>query len=256
MKTKLNRDLIARLAYATRPVISGGRVSKWEPNATSYIVFDSELAGFGIKVCATHNVYVVQVRVGPRVVKATVGKDGQLTLKEARERARGLITDLKDGVDVNGEKRKARQKKPIPTVKQVLTDYKGFLAEKARGKANPNTLKVLDRAIKNLNGIGSLLLARLTWLTPGSLLDAPPTTEVPPPTAGVGGASPPLRQRQAWACLSLDDATLAHCCRVVARGSPSLLLARGRASQSGQKRMRKPFLASCRTHLAEFEPSG
>jgi integrase len=75
-----------------------------------YIQGDTQVRGFGIRVrpSGTH-AYIVTKRLpgDTKPTRVTLGRIGELTLQEARERARGTIAAVRQGVDVNRAKREA-----------------------------------------------------------------------------------------------------------------------------------------------------
>ena len=65
------------------------------------LFWDSELAGFGVRVHPTgRKVYVVQTRAGGKAAKrVTIGRHGVITAEEARRRAALVISRIKAGED-------------------------------------------------------------------------------------------------------------------------------------------------------------
>ena len=65
------------------------------------IFWDSELAGFGVRVHPTgRKVYIVQTRAGGKAAKrVTVGRHGVITPEEARRRAALIVARIKAGED-------------------------------------------------------------------------------------------------------------------------------------------------------------
>src|SRR5207253_7408712 len=83
---------------------------KPDPGGGEYIQGDTQVPGFGIRVRAsgTH-AYIVTKRLpgDTKPTRVTLGRVGEITLQEARERARGTIAAVRQGVDVNQAKREA-----------------------------------------------------------------------------------------------------------------------------------------------------
>ena len=65
------------------------------------LFWDSELAGFGVRVHPTgRKVYVVQTRAeGKAAKRVTVGRHGVITAEEARRRAALIVSRIKAGQD-------------------------------------------------------------------------------------------------------------------------------------------------------------
>lgn len=83
---------------------------------------DSELIGFAIRVTATKQTYIVDKKLGQRVIRRVIGNVGTLTPNEARKEAIKLLAEITKGIDINAE-RKKDQAKSI-TLKEVYNDYK------------------------------------------------------------------------------------------------------------------------------------
>lgn len=85
-----------QLSFARIPVIDGGKIVKFAPNAAQkrYMVFDSHRdapVGFGVAVNRTNTSYVLRRRVGDRFMKATLGNCRDLPLGQAREAAKAEL---------------------------------------------------------------------------------------------------------------------------------------------------------------------
>nr|WP_316640013.1 integrase arm-type DNA-binding domain-containing protein [uncultured Roseateles sp.] len=93
-KTKLTKAVIDAL-----PHIAGKQ----------YIVGDTELKGFAVRVGATSKTFIAYKRLhngAPQ--KVTLGKYGALTVEQARKLAQEKLSQLVHGVDINAEKKAAR----------------------------------------------------------------------------------------------------------------------------------------------------
>src|SRR5262245_36155008 len=67
-------------------------------------VWDTELAGFGLRLQGQRRTYVVQYRVNGRSRRLTLGSTERLTLAQAREGARKLLARVSLGGDPQGDK--------------------------------------------------------------------------------------------------------------------------------------------------------
>jgi integrase len=95
-----------------------------------YIQGDTQVPGFGVRVRASGTAaYVVMKRLPgeTKPTRVTLGRVGEITLQQAREKARGAVAAVRQGVDVNMAKREAvevRRAKRAAAVKiQAETGY-------------------------------------------------------------------------------------------------------------------------------------
>ena len=99
-------------------------VDALKPGERDAYLWDSELAGFGLKVTpAGGRTYLVQYRLGGRkgrTRRVTIGKHGTVTPDKAREAAKRLLGQVADGQDPAEGKTQARKE---PTVAQVADRY-------------------------------------------------------------------------------------------------------------------------------------
>jgi integrase len=75
-----------------------------------YIQGDTQVPGFGVRVRPSGSAaYVVLKRLpgDTKPTRVTLGRVGDITLQEAREKARGAAAAVRQGIDVNLQKRKA-----------------------------------------------------------------------------------------------------------------------------------------------------
>lgn len=104
MKMKLTGSIVAQLQIGTKPIlhikdgkVALAKVGQPNPSHTPYIVFDAEQdspVGFGVKVAQRNKTYVIQRRVGKRVIKIKVGNVTDfISLDQARLRARELVNE-------------------------------------------------------------------------------------------------------------------------------------------------------------------
>ncbi len=131
------------------------------PHASEYIIWDEDLAGFGVRVKPTGvRSYVIQYRDRQTGVsrRKTLGAHGPLlSLHKAKERARVLLGAAVGGADPIGDE-KARRAEPF--FKELAADY---LEQHAVPKKRPASLSN-DRSM--LNGI---ILPKLGHLRVGAI---------------------------------------------------------------------------------------
>ena len=122
------------------------------PGARRYILWDSEIKGFGLLVMPSGiKSYFYQYRTKEgRQRRATIGKHGQWTPTEARTKAEDYRQVVRDGRDPLSEKRALKE---APTVGEILDAY--LESENFRDKA-PSTQAVdrgrIERHLRPLLG--------------------------------------------------------------------------------------------------------
>lgn len=80
------------------PKLTKRSVEGLEPRDTDYLVFDSELPGFGVRVMPSgRKSYLVQYRSGGRTRRFSLGRHGALTAEEARKEAMGRLGEVAKG---------------------------------------------------------------------------------------------------------------------------------------------------------------
>jgi integrase len=97
-----------------------------KPGSQRYIVWDSELSGFGLRVEPTgRKTFIARYRAGGgrsgTLRQATIGRYGTLTPDQARRLARKTLGAAASGADPVGEKKSARQ--PGMTIAEVCDWY-------------------------------------------------------------------------------------------------------------------------------------
>ncbi len=103
---------------------------------------DSELTGFGLKITsAGTKVYIVEVRVGGKPKRITLGRHGALTPEQARRQAQVLLGEIALGKDPAKEKRERRVKGVT-----LVDAYRDYLT--TRRNLKPNTLHDYKRCIE------------------------------------------------------------------------------------------------------------
>jgi hypothetical protein len=105
-----------------------------ETREKDYLIWDSDVRGFGIRVFPTgKRSYLVQYRAGKRTRRLTLGQHGPLTTDEARSLAKQQLGNVARGDDPS-ETRK--QKRMAPTV-AALCDR--FMSEYVAEHCKPTT---------------------------------------------------------------------------------------------------------------------
>jgi integrase len=84
-----------------------------QPQAKPYVCYDSELPGFGVRIGIESKVFIVQKRVGARVVKRTIGRYGIYAVDQARAEAKTILYELSQGRDPLEEKRREQMRSAL-----------------------------------------------------------------------------------------------------------------------------------------------
>lgn len=122
------------------PKITKRTVDAAAPKASRYYVWDTEIRGFGVLVLPSgvkSHIYRYRTPEGTER-RATIGKHGDWTADEARDKADAMRRVVKDGGDPLGEKKAVRQ---APTIGDVLDAY--LASERFADKAR--TTQITDR---------------------------------------------------------------------------------------------------------------
>ena len=85
------------------------------------LYWDTELAGFGLRVTGASKTYIVEKRVNRRTVRARIGRHNQIPTDKARRLAQKLIYEMTSGQDVNARK-KAIEGESI-TLQQAFDEF-------------------------------------------------------------------------------------------------------------------------------------
>jgi integrase len=91
------------------------------PKKNQELFWDTELAGFGLRVTRASKTYIVEKRVNRRTVRARIGRHNQIPTDKARKIAQKLIYEMTEGKDVNARK-KAIQGESV-TLQQAYDEF-------------------------------------------------------------------------------------------------------------------------------------
>ena len=140
---------IPRMDRSTSILLTRSVVSAAEPRADRYHVWDSKLAGFGLRVEKSGTkTFVVRYRAdgggrsAPRRL-VTVGRYGPLTADEARKRARVLLAAVTTGEDPAGDRRTQRGEM---TVRSLIELYEAEGCYVQRGVRQGEAMKDRTKA--------------------------------------------------------------------------------------------------------------
>ena len=118
-------------------------IDKVQAPATGYqIHWDESLKGYGLRVTAMgKRVFVAQGRVRGKAVCFTIGPYGQFTEHEARDKARKVLQNMRDGEDPRDTKKQDAAAKV--TLRQVADAYMD-----RPGKLKESSKESIDRHVK------------------------------------------------------------------------------------------------------------
>ncbi len=117
------------------------RIRDAKPGPKTRIEWDATLKGFGLRITPNGAAaYVLSYRFRGRKRQATIGRPGEMTLKEARRRGGEMLADVRDGTDPLRERDQARQ---APTVADGLDRFFNEYAPRrmADGRLAPRTVQ-------------------------------------------------------------------------------------------------------------------
>jgi len=145
----------------TAPVkLTENLIKGLDPEAARYEVRDTELRGLKIRVtpAGVKTFCLVYRNREGRQIRYTVGRYGQITLKQARDLATETMGEVAGKKDPQETKRKTRKAAAMPTMEQFLDgDYGNWVkANRKDGKATVARLKACFKAdlmTKKLNTI-------------------------------------------------------------------------------------------------------
>ena len=151
----LSQSLVLKLTINQKPLIDKGGQLDFESNSISspYIVFDNHRdapTGFGIKISKTKKTYLIQRRVGNKIVKAKVGNVSDFTtIDTARNKARELVNIAQlTGRNPNAIVREKSANEI--TLGEAFAKYRLHLNGRPK-PAKQNTILVFDKALNRLS---------------------------------------------------------------------------------------------------------
>jgi integrase len=127
------------------PKLTKRTVDQTEPGTGQIFVWDTEVAGFGLRVLPSgQRSYVIQYRARGRSRRMTLGKHGALTPQTARKMAIRHLAAVRDGADPLEARQEHSQ---APTVRELADRY---LSEHARVKKKPSSQEFDERTIERV----------------------------------------------------------------------------------------------------------
>jgi hypothetical protein len=137
MKVPLSQDVVLKMSLPRRPELKASASGKtsivYAPfDGGEYITYDSSQnspRGFGVRVGKTGKSYIVQRAINGKVTKWVVGKVGDLTIDEARDKAReGIHISIKHGVTPTKVERERAANEL--TLGDCFDDYRNYLVKR------------------------------------------------------------------------------------------------------------------------------
>lgn len=164
-RAKLTQTMVdEQLTFERLPIFNEkGRIVKFEPNGDPaagvapkrFVVWDGHddsPGGFGVAINRTNKSYILQRRVGSRVLKATIGKTRDIKLERARRDALAALEKMRETGLSPAESRQVEEsdlRVAAMTVEECFAVYKAHLASKAK-PAKDSSLRGVDQALRRL----------------------------------------------------------------------------------------------------------
>lgn len=124
------------------PKLTKRSVEGFEVRDTSYFKWDTEIKGFGCRIMPSGTkTYQVQYRKGGRTRRASIGRHGNITADQARNRAKEIMGELSKGANPVEE---IAQHRRSPNVSALC---ERFFEEHAMERCKPTTQGEYRRAI-------------------------------------------------------------------------------------------------------------
>ena len=134
------------------PKITKRSVDNFAPRAKSYFEWDSEIKGFGVRIMPSGTkTYQIQYRKGGRTRRASIGRHGNITAEQARNRAKELMGDLSKGENPVEE---IAQHRRAPSVAALCERFfEQHVLERCKPRTQGEYRRALDKFI--IPAIGS-----------------------------------------------------------------------------------------------------
>jgi len=124
------------------PKLTKRCVDNFDIRAKSYFEWDSEVKGFGVRIMPSGTkTYQVQYRKGGRTRRASIGRHGNITAEQARNRAKEIMGELSKGENPVEE---IAQHRRAPTVAALC---ERFFEDHVKQRCKPSTQGEYRRAI-------------------------------------------------------------------------------------------------------------
>lgn len=159
-----------------------GQIVDFDPNEEQkrYVVFDSHgdaPVGFGVAVNRTNMSYILQRRIGARVLKATIGNVRDMPLAKARLDAQKVLEGMRTTQRSPAEARQTLEgdiRVAEMTLVECIALYRTHLVERKTKPAKDSTLRGLAQAERRLGRVGVALGNRKigTLVSESAILDA------------------------------------------------------------------------------------
>ena len=135
-----------------------------KPGPKTLIEWDSTVKGFGLRVTATGaRAFILNYRIDGRERRVTIGRPGEMSLRQARRHAGELLAGIREGADPLRERKERQQ---APTVNDGLDRFfDTYVPERLRiGRMAPRTAeeyrRQADRTLRP--AIGKLRIEEVT----------------------------------------------------------------------------------------------
>ena len=154
------------LAVAIRSLLTDSKLQGLKPPASGQSeIIDTNVSGLRVRVGASGKItFIVRKRLGAKVYNITIGRYGELSLSEARAKARQILSDIETGADVSAVAQTQRIERN--TISDLWPRYK-------KAKANLRSLHEVDRIFNRyiLPKIGNRMADAVTRADVTRLID-------------------------------------------------------------------------------------
>jgi integrase len=127
------------------------------------VVWDTELKGFGARVSHDRITFFLQKysRAERRAIKITIGRFGEMTVDDARERVRKALIQVSDGVNpTRAARAEAEKRKQMITIDELSKQFLIRVLARRRRKTHHDYKLVIDKYI--VDKLGTILVPELT----------------------------------------------------------------------------------------------
>ena len=189
-KASLTQTMVnEQLSFERMPIFNEkGRIVKFVANGDDnagiapkrYVVWDSHgdsPGGFGVAVNRTNKSYILQRRIGARVLKATIGNTRDIQLDRARQEALKALEKMRETGLSPAESQEVEEsdfRVSTMTVEKCFEVYKKHLVTRTDKPAKESSLRGLEQALRRLKRTGIDLAGRTvgSLVTETKILDA------------------------------------------------------------------------------------
>ena len=134
------------------PKLTKRIIDATEPQVTEFFLWDENIPGFGLRVMPSgRKSFVVQYRAGRRPRRMSLGPSTVVTCDQARTRAMGILSAVRDGADPAGDRAAKRNAATVADLAErfdkehISVRLKASTAKEYRGNLRRFILPALGR---------------------------------------------------------------------------------------------------------------